>query len=318
MKLPFGRPALGPYAQYWQKPVSAGVVGSGVSACFLGTSSLLLHDGDTAVLSDGFVTRPGLARVLAGTIAPDQDVVAGAINRLGVVSLAAVFCCHSHYDHALDAPVWAEQLGADLVGSASTVNVGRGWGLPETALKVVGEGEALTYGEFRLEFVTSLHSPGDRYPGTIDQPLVAPAKAGAWKTGLVYSVFITHRGRTILIHASANARPGALAGRRAEVVYLGIGGLGRQDEVFAEQYWNEVVRATGAKRVILVHWDDFFRRLDEPLRPMRYPLDDFDRGMHHILTRAHTDNVEVLLPVPWQHTDPFENSPANDLPQCQP
>ncbi|MFC3890819.1 hypothetical protein ACFOWZ_04985 [Lentzea rhizosphaerae] len=48
------RPDLGRY------PVQTAGAGD-VTAWFLGTSSVLLSDGHTAVLTDGFVTRPGLA-----------------------------------------------------------------------------------------------------------------------------------------------------------------------------------------------------------------------------------------------------------------
>jgi hypothetical protein len=97
-----------------------------VVARFLGTSSVLISDGETSVLSDGFVTRPGMLRVALGKIAPDRSPVGSAIARLRVADLAAVFCAHSHYDHALDAPVWALETGAELVGSHSTANIGRG------------------------------------------------------------------------------------------------------------------------------------------------------------------------------------------------
>jgi L-ascorbate metabolism protein UlaG (beta-lactamase superfamily) len=163
-----------------------------------------------------------------------------------------------------------------------------------------------SFGPFELTFVESVHSPGDLHPGTIDAPLVPPARSGAWKTGTTYSVLIRHEGGTTLVHGSANFIPGALRGHRADVVYLGIGTLGRRDDRFADAYWDEVVRATGARRVILVHWDDFFQPLDRPLRPMPRIVDRFAAGMRHVLRRADADGVEVLLPVAWQPTDPFD------------
>ena len=35
-------------------------------------------------------------------------------------------------------------------------------------------------------------------------------------------------------------------------------------------YWTETVRAVGARRVVLIHWDDFFRPLSKPLRALPY------------------------------------------------
>ncbi|MFF7975384.1 MBL fold metallo-hydrolase [Streptomyces sp. NPDC007905] len=302
MKLPIGRPSLRPYLPYQQRAAAAG---EGLRAHFLGTSSVLLSDGQTSVLSDGFVTRPGMLRVGMGRIAPDRALVRAAIERLRVDTLAAAVCAHSHYDHALDAPVWALETGAELVGSESTANIGRGLGVPESSLRVVGDGDSATYGDFTLTFLDSVHSPGDHYPGTVDQPLVPPARAGAWKTGTAYSVLVTHPHGRVLLQASANYRRGALRGHRADVIYLGVGMLGKQPVEFLHTYWDEVVVATGARRVILVHWDDFFLSLDRPLRPMPYLLDDLDTTMSRLLPLAHRDGVDVVLPVSWQPSAPL-------------
>jgi L-ascorbate metabolism protein UlaG (beta-lactamase superfamily) len=277
----------------------------GVTARFLGTSSVLLSDGDTTLLSDGFVTRPSLLRVGLGRIGPDRQVVRDAIDRSAAGSLDAVFCAHTHYDHALDAPVWCLETGADLIGSESTANVGRGLGVPESALKVVSGGDGLRYGRFELTFLESVHSPGDHYPGTVDQPLVPQARANAWKTGTAYSVLIDHPRGTVLMHASANYVPGMLAGHQADVVYLGIGGLGLQPPEFARTYWDEIVVATGARRIILVHWDDFFTSLNRPLRPHPHFFDHFDTAMDRLLPLAEAAGVDVVLPAAWTPTDPF-------------
>ncbi len=301
MKKLIGRPSLRPYLSFEQPADASG----GITAHFLGTSSVLLSDGETAVLSDGFVTRPGLVQVALGKIQPDRRLVRGAIDRLNAGKLAAVFCAHSHYDHALDAPAWALETGAELVGAESTANIGRGIGVPERSLRVVGDGDTVIYGDFELTFLESVHSPGDRAPGTVDRPLVPPARAGAWKTGTAFSVLIAHPRGRVLLHASANHRPGLLKGRVADVVYLGVGVLGRQTPEFLNTYWDEVVGATGARRIILVHWDDFFTSLNRPLRPMPYLLDDLGTTMTRLLPLARRDDVDLVLPVAWQPTNPF-------------
>lgn len=303
VRMPFGRPSLRPYLAFKQPRADAAP--DGLTAYFLGTSSVLLTDGATAVLGDGFVTRPGALRVLTGPIAPDREIVRSAIDRLGVSELAAVFCAHSHYDHALDAPLWSLATAAELIGSESTANIGRGLDLPESALRVVADGDTLTYGSFELTFIDSVHSHGDRFPGTIDKPLRPPARAGEWKTGSAYSVLIAHPRGRILLHASANYRSGMLTGHRADVVYLGIGGLGKQSPDFLNAYWDEVVRATGARRIILVHWDDFFVGLDRPLRAAPNFFDRIDVAIDRVVALAARDDVDVLIPVAWQPTDPL-------------
>lgn len=39
------------------------------------------------------------------------------------------------------------------------------------------------------------------------------------------------------------------------------------------------MQAVGARRVIAIHWDDFFRPLSKPLRALPYAGDDLDVSM---------------------------------------
>ncbi|HEX8869510.1 MAG TPA: hypothetical protein VF821_27860 [Lentzea sp.] len=74
-----------------------------------------------------------------------------------------------------------------------------------------------------------------------------PRRSREWRTGTVHALFVKHPGGMVLVHASAGFRPGALHRRHADVVYLGVGELGKQPARYVEQYWDEVVRATGGR-----------------------------------------------------------------------
>jgi hypothetical protein len=66
------------------------------------------------------------------------------------------------------------------------------------------------------------------------------------------------------VQGSAGFVAGALAGQQADVVYLGVGQLGVQSAEYIRTYWRETVRAVGARRVVLIHRDDFSST--DPLR----------------------------------------------------
>lgn len=302
MKLPFGHPSLDRYADRFQTPVSPDT--AGLSVAFAGTSTLHFATAEGSFLTDGFFSRPGMLRVTTGKIAPDRDAVDAGLARLGVDRLDAIACVHSHYDHALDAPLVAELTGADILGSESTANLARGHGLPEAQIRVVGD-QVYSYGDLRLTFVDSIHSPGDRIPGAIDEPFAPPASYKNWKTGNCYSIFLEHQSGTVLVQASTNSVPGALAGRKADVVYLGSAMLGKLGDEFFDGYWRDVVLATGARRVIPVHWDNFFKTAESALIPLPYLADDFDRMMRLLDDRGRADGVEIVLPPLWDRTDPF-------------
>lgn len=303
MKRPFARPSLSAYDALRQ-PAAPPPAGE-TRVTWLGVSTLLVDDGVTPLMIDGFLTRPGLLRVLTAKIAPRPRTIAECLRRAGVSRLAAVICAHSHYDHALDAPAVCAQTGAALVGSQSTANIGRGQGLPEDRILVPGTNIPLTFGTFTATLIESVHSHGDRFPGTVDAPLVPPARPSSWATGSCYSILIGSGDRSLLVHASANYVPGALRGHHADVVYLGVGELGKATDAFRDAYWEEIVVTTGARRVVPVHWDDFFRPLGRPVRPLRYFADDFGATMRFLLDRAAADGVDVAIPVLWQSADPF-------------
>lgn len=305
MRMRLGRPDLRAYASRFDVPPAE----DDVAVTFLGVSTLFIDDGRSAVMVDGFFSRPSLRRVALGRLAPDGARVDVALERLGVGKgrpVDAVVPVHSHFDHTMDAALVAERTGAVLLGGESVANVGRGRRLPEGRVKVVSPGEAVTCGSFTLTFVESAHCPPDRFPGEITAPVVPPVRAGAYRCGETWSVLLRHTsGRTALVQGSAGFVPGALAGERADVAYLGVGQLGIQDESYIRRYWSETVEAVRARRVVLTHWDDFFRSLDRPLRALPYAGDDLDVTLGVMGSLADEQGVALHLPRPWRREDPW-------------
>ena len=305
MRLRFGRPELTRHQDRFDAP--AADADSAVRITWLGVSTLLVDDGSTALLTDGFFSRPSLLDVATRRISPSATRIDAALTRAGITRLDAVLPVHTHYDHALDSAVVAGRTGAVLVGGASAANIARGQGLPEDRIVVAEAGVGLAFGSFDVQLIESEHCPPDRFPGPIAEPVASPAKAAAFRCGEAWSTLIAHRpsGRRLLIQGSAGFVPGALAGMRAEVAYLGVGQLGLQPVDYIEQYWSETVRTVGARRVVLIHWDDFFRPLSEPLRAMPYAGDDLDVTMRVLTALAEQHGVALHFPTLWQPADPW-------------
>jgi L-ascorbate metabolism protein UlaG (beta-lactamase superfamily) len=131
---------------------------------FAGVSNVLVTDGSSAVLVDGFFSRPSLLK-LATRVAPDRGRIEEALRRLGITELDAVLVAHSHVDHALDAPVVAELTGATLAGSPSTRKVQEGYGLAAGPFEELVPGRPVEFGAFTVTPVGAEHSAGDRVPG---------------------------------------------------------------------------------------------------------------------------------------------------------
>lgn len=305
MRIKPGRPDIADYRSHFDVPGATET--SPLTVTWMGVSTLLVDDGTSALLTDGFFSRPSLIDVGARKLRPSSARIDAALARAGVDRLAAVLPVHTHYDHAMDSAVVAERTGARVVGGRSAANIARGQGLSEDRIVIATPGCEMELGNFGVTLIESQHCPPDRFPGAITSPPVPPVKVSAYRCGEAWSTLVHHRpsGRRLLIQGSAGFAAGALSGYEAEVAYLGVGQLGIQPERYIRQYWNETVRAVGARRVVLIHWDDFFRPLTKPMRALPYAGDDLDVTMRVLTALAERDDVSVHLPTVWQRADPW-------------
>ena len=253
-----------------------------LTATWLGVTTVLIDDGETQILIDGFFSRPTLADgLLRRPVSNDAATINFALHEFGMRNLAAVIPVHSHFDHAMDVGEIALRSKASVLGSESTANIARGAGVPEEQVVVATPDETYTFGEFSVRLVESMHGPiGWRgsvpLPGTIDEPLEFPAPIQAMRLGAAYTVVIEHPGGTTVVQGSSGFIEDALQGISADLVMIcsyGLTSLGRD---YAEKYWQEIVTTTGAKAVIPMHFDDFTRPFGEVVPFPRF-LDDFEK-----------------------------------------
>ncbi len=305
MRLKLGRPDIARYSDRFDVP--AAEPDSPLSATWMGVATVLLDDGSSALMTDGFFSRPGLAQVIAGKLAPSPARVDGCLTRAKVSRLEAVIPVHTHYDHTMDSALVADRTGARLVGGESAANVGRGYGLAEDRIVVAVSGAPIRLGAYDVTLIESHHCPPDRFPGVIGAPVVTPVKVSAYRCGEAWSTLVHHRpsGRRLLIQGSAGFVKGALAGHRADAVYLGVGQLGLQPRSYLVDYWTETVREVGARRVVLIHWDDFCLPLSKPLRALPYAGDDLDVSIRILDELAAHDGVALHLPTVWRRENPW-------------
>lgn len=308
MRIKPGRPDIARYSNRFDVP--AAEPDAPLSVTWMGVATLLLDDGTSALMTDGFFSRPSLAQVAAGKLSPSPAHVDGCLARAKVSRLAAVIPVHTHFDHVMDSALVADRTGAQLVGGESAANVGRGYGLPEDRLVVAVSGEPIRLGAYEITLIESNHCPPDRFPGEISAPVTPPVKVSAYRCGEAWSTLVHHlpSGQRLLIQGSAGFVKDVLAGHRADVVYLGVGQLGLQPRSYLVDYWTETVRAVGARRVVLIHWDDFFRPLSKPLRALPYAGDDLDVSIRILDELAAQDGVALHMPTVWRCENPWSEA----------
>lgn len=227
---------------------------------FLGTAGFVLAAGGRTIVLDPYLTRPGLARTFFGRLAPDV-----ATLRRDIPIADDVLVGHSHHDHALDAPAVCLHTGARLVGSESTLNVGRAAGVPEDRL-VRADGP-VACGPVTATPLPSRHGKAVLgrvpLPGSIPAPPPWPPRLWDLRHGPVYTWHLDLGDARVLHVDSADFVDEALEGVRADVVCLCA--IGRH---YRRDYTRRVVELVRPEVVVPCHWDDFTLPWGAPARQL--------------------------------------------------
>ena len=154
----------------------------------------------------------------------------------------------------------------------------------------------MRFGDFEVTFIRSKHyalpeAAAASIGKEILSPLIPPQPSSAYVEGGSYSILIDHPEQSFLVQGSAGSLPGALDAYSADVVLLGIGGLGRMERDYKEGYWRDVVEAVDAKIVVPIHFDDFTRSATAPLGAMP----DVPQAFDFLIEKAGEANVVFAL-----------------------
>jgi L-ascorbate metabolism protein UlaG (beta-lactamase superfamily) len=261
----------------------------GGSITWTGVAGVVLDVDGTRVAVDPFATRPGLLDVLLRPAASDEGLVAQTFPEVD-----AVFIGHAHYDHLMDVPaVVAASPSAVVHGSATAIELCRRAGVDEERLRVVGDGDRVTFGPFRVEVIAAAHGvvPVFRHLDPGDLPVEGlPASPIRWPCGPVLAYRIEVGGRAFHLHGSAGIDGAALARQRPADVLLAC--------IAARQgtpaYLARLGAALRPRLLIPTHHDDFTKPLAAAPRPV--PRLDWDGFLEDAaaLRREHGTRLHLL------------------------
>ena len=275
---------------------------------FLGNTNILITDGKTSILTDGFFSRPSISNVLWGEIEPDYGVIEYCLEKAGIHQLNAVIPVHSHFDHAMDSPIVAMKTGAKLIGSESTANIGRGLNFPEDQMVIVESGVPLQIGSMKVTLIKGKHWP---YPDEelglkllnreIINLIVPPASAFEYFEGASYTIIVEHADASIAIHGSAGYISNILENYVVDILFLGMAGLETMDKSYNDNFQTHVVDALNPKVIVPIHWDDFFVPLKKGLKS-RSLLEKLLQGMDveksfKFVEKRNMDRTIIVLPL---------------------
>lgn len=287
------------YRSYYINDTTTTIPVGAVRVTFFGTSTLLFDDGKTQIMIDGFFSRPPLLNVLLSKLKTNTGFVNDVLLKYGIDKLKGIFVSHSHYDHALDVAYVTKVTNATLYGSSSTINIGRGEGLGEIQMSLFEPGKEISIGEFTVTILKAKHS---QLPGKfndvgieITQPLKQPAMMKEYKEGGSFDICIKHGEHIILIKPSCNYIKGALDYIKADVFFLNIAGLTRQDSSFQTNFYEQTVKKTKPGLVIPVHWDNFFKPLSGNLKAYPKIMKDVKGDFNYMIKRTKADEIDFRI-----------------------
>jgi L-ascorbate metabolism protein UlaG (beta-lactamase superfamily) len=292
--------------------------GNQVVLKYLGTAGWEITDGTTVILIDPYLSRingpappgGGSGHILAGDsrraygwgdVAPvDVEAIDSHIQRADFVLVT-----HTHYDHILDVPHIALKTGAAVIGTESTENVMRAYGVSEGQLITVRGGEDYQFGSFSLKVIPSIHSPLDHKhyfssaiaPSGMKAPLTL---AQMHPEGGTLAYLIRIQGHQILAFGGMNYIERELVGLEPDVAL--IGAAASRKEIY--DYSSRLMRDLHYPALVLpTHWDNFLAPYGASQQPALEALQSFVQEIRDISPKT---KVIVLR---YFETIPLEISP---------
>lgn len=241
-----------------------------VAVTWLGNAGWQVSEGNTVILVDPYLSRirapapPGAPPLPASDTRraygwedrpeSDRTTIDAHIHHADLVLVT-----HAHYDHIFDVPYIAERTGATVVGSESTTNILRAYGIAERQLITVRGGEDYQFNGFSLRVIPSLHSPLDHKHYFSSQTAPPGMKAPLTlqqmhPEGGTLAYLIRIGAHEILAFGGMNYIERELEGLRPDVVLVGANASRRENY----DYCGRLMRVLGYPALVLpTHWDNF-------------------------------------------------------------
>lgn len=269
---------------------------------FFGTTTLLFDDGTDQILFDCHFTRPSLVKYIGGSEPTDTKLADNLLELHKINRLKAIFVSHTHHDHVMDVPYVANKTGATVYGSSSAMNVCRGGNVAEEQLVEFHAEDEFKVGNYKIKVIKSLHSKptilNNDLGQTIDKPLVQPSKLRDYKEGGSFDFYVEAHSKKYLIRPSFNYIEHQLDGYQCDVLFLGVAGLAKADEITEKHFFEETVEKTKPQLIIPLHWDNFFSRLDKPVVGMPSLIEKTEVVFFKMAKYCEAHNINFIVQIP--------------------
>lgn len=201
---------------------------------------------------DPYLTRIPFRKMWIGRVRSDRQLVAERIRRCNWVLVT-----HAHFDHLLDVPEVARQTGAKVCGSYNTCRLLAALGVPPRQLREIQVGDRLTLGSFQVTTLEAEHIPTPGFTtGPLPRNLYPPLRARDYRMDGHFCFLIQVEGYRLLTD-TGNCVSSAVP---ADVWFANL--------LKRSRLYPTLLQRVQPRLVVPIHWDNMWRSLSRPVRPL--------------------------------------------------
>ena len=235
---------------------------------WLGVACAYISDGKTSLVFDPVPTKPGLQHwFLNQTLKSDPEQVSKMLKESDMKNVKAVFVSHTHFDHATDASVIAEQLHAPIFGGPSLQKIANAH-VPHPEFIPLIPDNPVHIGKFKITGIRRQHAPILSLFQFLDGPVPEDFvfRFYQYHAGETWNYFIEHPDGNILFDQGGRLHePNRKYQGRIKTLIAGAA-----NRRSADDWVDNSVLALKPSHVIPIHFDCFFLQ-SEWLEKKRLP-----------------------------------------------
>jgi len=233
---------------------------------YLGTAGWDIYDGDVRILIDPYISRiklgtgPNISPYdLRPTVQRSDIFESDTISIDSIITKADfILVHHSHFDHLSDVPYIARKTGAKVIGTETTCNILRAYGIKDEQLYPVRGGEDYQFEKFSVKVIPSIHSAlnNEHYldSRTYTVPPETPLKVSDFIEGGSLMFLVRFAKHDVLTMAPMNFVERELIGIKPDILLAGV----NRSQLGLYKYNERLISVTNYPRIVIpVHWDNF-------------------------------------------------------------
>jgi len=239
-----------------------------------------LRVGGEVLAIDPYFTRIPFRKMWVGRVQSDRQLVAEKMRRCDWVLVT-----HAHFDHLLDVPEVARQTGATVCGSYNTCRLLTALGVPQRQLREIRMGDQFTLGGFQITALEADHIPTPGFTaGPLPRNLYPPLRARDYRMDGHFCFLVQVEGYRLLTDTGrcvTSAVP-------ADVWFANL--------LKRARLYPPLLQRVQPRLIVPIHWDNMWRSLSRPVRPLFTPPHRTLRLLPRANLRQWTRMIERMAP----------------------